>query len=97
VLSGVNLGSNLGNSAWHSDTLAAAKQAVLLGTRGIALSTSVEDNEPEFRELEPSLTEVLQFLVLRQQPQLLNVNLPLDAKGMKWTRQSVRHYGGDSG
>ena len=39
VLSGINLGSNLGNSMWHSGTLAAAKQAVLLGLRGIALST----------------------------------------------------------
>lgn len=37
VLSGINLGSNLGNSMWHSGTLAAAKQAVLLGLRGIAL------------------------------------------------------------
>jgi len=27
VLSGINLGSNLGNSIWHSGTLAAAKQA----------------------------------------------------------------------
>src|SRR4029450_10305665 len=31
VLSGVNLGLNLGNSIWHSGTLAAAKQAALLG------------------------------------------------------------------
>src|SRR5688572_11243245 len=29
VLSGLNLGPNLGNSAWHSGTLAAAKQAAL--------------------------------------------------------------------
>ena len=35
VLSGINLGLNLGNSAWHSGTLAAAKQAVLLGTRAL--------------------------------------------------------------
>src|SRR2546428_13977535 len=27
VLSGINLGSNLGNSIWHSGTLAGAKQA----------------------------------------------------------------------
>src|SRR6185295_17100343 len=27
VLSGINLGSNLGNSIWHSGTVAAAKQA----------------------------------------------------------------------
>ena len=31
VLSGINLGSNLGNSIWHSGTLAAAQQAALLG------------------------------------------------------------------
>jgi 5'-nucleotidase len=37
VLSGVNIGLNLGNSTWHSGTLAAAKQAALLGLRGIAL------------------------------------------------------------
>ena len=94
VLSGINLGSNLGNSTWHSGTLAAAKQAVLLGTRGIALSTPVEDDEPEFSDLAPSVTKVLQLLIPRQQPRLLNVNLPLNAKGMKWTRQSVRHYDG---
>ena len=31
VLSGLNMGLNLGNSLWHSGTLAAAKQAALLG------------------------------------------------------------------
>ena len=39
VLSGIGLGTNLGNSTWHSGTLAAAKQAVLFGRRGIAFST----------------------------------------------------------
>lgn len=36
VLSGINLGSNLGNSMWHSGTLAAAKQAAPLGLRNCA-------------------------------------------------------------
>ena len=40
VLSGINMGPNLGNATWHSGTLAAAKQAVLLGIRGIALSAA---------------------------------------------------------
>src|SRR5690349_2295131 len=31
VLAGINLGTNLGNAVWHSGTLAAAKQATLLG------------------------------------------------------------------
>src|SRR5690348_2263158 len=39
VLSGINIGTNLGNALWHSGTLAGAKQATLLGLRGIALST----------------------------------------------------------
>src|SRR5262249_38953120 len=38
VLSGVNHGQNLGNAMWHSGTLSAARQASLLGLRGIALS-----------------------------------------------------------
>jgi broad specificity polyphosphatase/5'/3'-nucleotidase SurE len=30
VLSGINIGTNLGNALWHSGTLAGAKQAALL-------------------------------------------------------------------
>src|SRR3954451_147706 len=63
VLSGINLGLNVGNSCWHSGTLAAAKQAALLGLRGIALSTSVtETREPDFEALEPYVTKVLEIL-----------------------------------
>jgi 5'-nucleotidase len=94
VLSGINLGSNLGNSTWHSGTLAAAKQAVLLGTRGIAFSTPVEDIEPEFTALEPAVIAVLKLLIQRQKERLLNVNIPLNSKGVRWTRQSVRQYDG---
>src|SRR5262249_49262363 len=59
VLSGINLGSNLGNAMWHSGTLAAAKQAVLLGLRGIALSVSNIHHEPNFDILKPSVEKVL--------------------------------------
>jgi len=53
VLSGINLGPNLGNSIWHSGTLAAAKQAALLGLRGIALSTPAGNSEPDFDRIDP--------------------------------------------
>src|SRR5947207_12959087 len=74
VLSGINLGPNLGNSCWHSGTLAAAKQAALLGLRGIALSTCVGDREPNFVRLEPYLAKVLDFLVNEKTMSLVNVN-----------------------
>lgn len=52
VLSGINMGLNLGNSMWHSGTLAGAKQAVLLGIKGIALSTPAGKTEQNMDGLE---------------------------------------------
>lgn len=94
VLSGINLGPNLGNSMWHSGTLAAAKQAALLGYRGIAFSTPTADSEPDFDLLEPYVAEVLELLLPDEKLQLVNVNLPRQPTGLCWTRQSVRHYDG---
>src|ERR1051326_4817654 len=69
VLSGINLGLNLGNSCWHSGTLAAAKQAALLGLRGIAISAPVTDNrEPNFAELEPYVSKVIELLLAEGEP-----------------------------
>jgi 5'-nucleotidase len=94
VLSGINLGPNLGNAMWHSGTLAAAKQATLLGCRGVAFSTPTADSEPNFDRLEPYVAEVLELLLPDEALQLVNVNLPREPKGLCWTRQSVRHYDG---
>ena len=94
VLSGINLGLNLGNSAWHSGTLAAARQAVLLGCRGIALSAVVGDGEPDFEALESSLEHVLELLLTGDAPTLVNVNFPREPQGLHWTRLSIRHYDG---
>jgi len=94
VLSGVNLGTNLGNAMWHSGTLAGAKQAVLLGMRGIAFSTPTGNVEPDFKSLEPFIEETLNVLFDIPDLCLINVNLPPAPKGLKWTRQSVRQYDG---
>jgi 5'-nucleotidase len=94
VLSGINMGPNLGNSMWHSGTLAAAKQAVLLGMKGIAFSTPVGKTEPDFIALDPYVEETLRILLETPGLSLFNVNLPPKPKGIKWTRQSVRFYDG---
>jgi 5'-nucleotidase len=92
VLSGINMGPNLGNAMWHSGTLAAAKQAVLLGVKGIALSTPVGKQEPDFEGLEPFVEEVLKLLLTDDKPTLYNVNFPRHPKSILWTRQSNRLY-----
>jgi 5'-nucleotidase len=95
VLSGINLGSNLGNAMWHSGTLAAAKQAALMGLRGIALSAVMIRDEPNLEILKPSLEAVLALLLGDRDLTLVNVNFPdRKPKGLRWTRQSVRHYDG---
>jgi len=94
VLSGINMGPNLGNSMWHSGTLAAAKQAVLFGIKGIALSTPVGDTEPDFEALEPYVEQALDLLLKDKELALYNVNFPAHPTDMMWTRQSVRLYDG---
>jgi 5'-nucleotidase len=93
VLSGLNLGLNLGNSIWHSGTLAAAKQAALLGLRGAALSAPA-GMEPHYEYLKPWLRRVLDILLSESTLRLVNVNFPREPKGLVWTRASVRQYDG---
>lgn len=94
VLSGINMGPNLGNSLWHSGTLAAAKQAALLGIKGIALSTPVTGSEPDFKALESYVVQTLELLLKDSLVGLYNVNFPPSPTGIVWTRQSVRQYDG---
>ena len=93
VLSGLNIGLNLGNGIWHSGTLAAAKQAALLGLRGIALSAPA-GAEPDFEPFKPWIRRVIETLLEEKELCLVNVNFPREPKGLVWTRVSVRKYDG---
>lgn len=94
VLSGVNLGLNVGNGIWHSGTVAAVKQAALLGIRGIAFSTPVTGDEPNFDVLDPHVERVLGELLPEDHVRLVNVNVPAEPRGIRWTRQYVGAYDG---
>lgn len=94
VLSGINLGTNLGNALWHSGTLAAAKQGALLGVRAVAFSTPATESEPDFERIVPWAEEALRLVLTETDFPLVNVNVPENPKGLMWTRQSMRHYDG---
>jgi 5'-nucleotidase len=94
VFSGINLGLNVGNSMWHSGTLAAAKQAALLGVRGIAFSSPHEGDLIDYATIRPFVDQVIRELLPMKDCGLINVNFPLRPRGVRWTRQSVRHYDG---
>ncbi len=94
VLSGINMGPNLGNSMWHSGTLAAAKQAALFGLKGIALSTPVGNSDPDFEALAPYVERALAVALEDKDSNLININFPPNPTDLVWTRQSVRQYDG---
>jgi 5'-nucleotidase len=94
VLSGINLGSNLGHEVWHSGTVAAAKQAVLLGSSGVAFSLVMANGTPDFESVKGCIEQVTRRLLRMPRPLLVNVNLPRHPVGIEWTRQSIRAYSG---
>ncbi len=94
VLSGINHGPNLGSAAWHSGTLAAARQAALLGCRGLAFSMATGGVDTDFPMLEPYIMRVLELLLADHELKLVNVNFPARPSGLSWTRLSVRQYDG---
>jgi len=95
VLSGVNNGPNLGNAIWHSGTMAAARQAALLGARGIAFSTPSTGDDARLEALAGHVEKVLELLFPRTEIRLANVNVPPNPRGIQWVRQAVEKYDGE--
>lgn len=94
VLSGINLGLNIGHNIWHSGTVAAAKQAAFLRIPAIAFSAPYSEEPPDYTVFEPYVRRVIRMFIDLPDMPLLNVNFPAAPIGMRWTRQSVRHYEG---
>ena len=94
VISGINRGFNMGGDIMYSGTAGAVFEAVSLGLKAIAISTS-----PQFydRAIEP-LDQVLAFFrehKLMELNDLYNVNIVPDAKGIRITRQGGHFYSDD--
>ncbi len=79
---------------WHSGTVAAAKQAALLGVRAAVFSLALDGGEPVFAPLFPYVEQVMRLLLESPAPLLVNVNFPPSPKSLRWTYQSVRAYSG---
>jgi 5'-nucleotidase len=94
IVSGINLGANLGDDITYSGTVSAAVEGTLLGIRSIAISAV----EPMRQDLNGAgmFAVRLAILVLERglpQDTLLNVNVPAgDITGVAITRQGKRSY-----
>lgn len=100
VLSGVNRGSNLGNSVWYSGTVAGAMEATMLGLRAMAVSLSFV-GEPDVWHFDAgarlALGLVPWLLAQTWEPRTFwNLNLPNipfeEIGGVRFSRQGISFY-----
>lgn len=101
VVSGINLGANLGHDVTYSGTVTAAMEAVIAGVPGIAVSLEIMENHAQDTDYGPAARAA--YKVVRQVIEnglsheiLLNVNVPCLAeekiRGICLTRQGLRVY-----
>ena len=91
ILSGVNRGFNMGEDILYSGTAANVFEASLRGCKGIAFST----DPTSFDEAEKWLDKIYDYFVkndLFALNDIYNVNIPLNAKEIKWTKQGGAYF-----
>jgi 5'-nucleotidase len=84
VLAGVNRGANLGVDVFYSGTIAAVREAAILGCRGISISQFVRSGQaPDWDRVTVQVRHLLAQLLERNdaRPMIWSVNLPLAEGG----------------
>jgi 5'-nucleotidase len=79
VLSGINIGANLGHAVLHSGTIGAALAASLHGWRGLAVSLGtplIEPERPHWESALKVLPDVLDVLLAAPDGTVLSLNVP---------------------
>jgi 5'-nucleotidase len=79
LISGINAGANLGSDVYNSGTVAAAREAAILGYRAIAVSQYIaKDQKVDWAVTGDHVCPVIQMLLSRDlvQGHFWNVNLP---------------------
>lgn len=90
VFSGVNRGYNLGDDIVYSGTVAAAEEALMKGKRGVAVSCRYNTFEGLVY-----FDQVMEYILnhpLWNEQAVININIPVDAKGIKITHQAKSSY-----
>jgi 5'-nucleotidase len=97
ILSGINLGANVGVNVLYSGTVSAATEGAFLGIRSAAISLDTRQN-PDFRFAAHFSREIVRFIMERglRGRTALNVNIPAVSvdkiAGVSITRQGVGRF-----
>lgn len=99
IVSGINLGANMGDDTIYSGTVAAATEGFLLGIPAIAISLTSKAGQHFETAAQAAIELVERHMRERAGCWLLNVNVPdvpqASIKGIKVTRLGKRHKAED--
>lgn len=91
VISGINRGLNVGADMMYSGTVGAASEAVNLGFKAIALSTTPKYYDRAAEQLDRIFDFVMENKLLELNP-IYNINIPEDPAGIRITRQGGPYF-----
>lgn len=91
VISGINRGLNVGADMMYSGTVGAASEAVNLGFKAIALSTTPKYYDCAAEQLDRIFDFVMENKLLELNP-IYNINIPEDPAGIRITRQGGPYF-----
>ncbi len=94
VISGVNRGFNLGGDILYSGTVGAASEAVSLGLKAIAISTSAKFYDQAIEPLD-TVWAFFQTHKLMELNDAYNVNVIPESKGIRITRMGGHYFSDD--
>ena len=93
LVSGINIGANVGINVLYSGTVAAAIEGALLGIPSVAVSLEMSESAPDVRGAAETAKNIISLIMKKELPRgtLLNVNIPNISKdkikGVKITKQ----------
>lgn len=108
IISGINIGSNMGEDVTYSGTVAGAMEGAIREIPSLAISQIIDDKNEVFEDDFALAVEVSRDLVAKilngkfpiSGRKLLNINIPKvkksDYKGIKITQLGYRIYGNDA-
>lgn len=98
VISGINMGSNVGIHILYSGTVAAAVEAAIMGYPSIAVSFEISGRYDDIHSAAKIARSVIERILTHKLPKgsLLNINIPSippdQIKGIKVTRQYAQDF-----
>ena len=97
ILSGINLGANVGVNVLYSGTVSAATEGAYLGVKSAAISLNTREN-PDFRFAARFSQQIIRFMIESNMRKgtALNVNIPAvppeEISGVCMTRQGTARF-----